>query len=373
MQNVLIICGGKSAEHEISILSARNIISAIDRLHFVPIPVVISRSGAWYLLSEQVLFEEMTEYTDDCQLGKLCTLIRHPTKTCLMTATHEEIAIDIAFPLVHGPMGEDGTLQGMLELMALPYVGSGVLASAIGMDKDILKRMLAHSNIPVAPMVTLTSKDDIPDFNQVCEKLNSKILFIKPAIMGSSVGISKVSNKAQFEEAIVTGFRYSFKVLIEKFIPGREVECSVLGNLNPQASCVGEIKPTHDFYSYEAKYLDANGAKLIVPAQLPIPLADEVRKMAIAAFEAVECKGFARVDFFISDEGKVYVNELNTIPGFTAISMYPKMWEASGICYTDLISQLIALAGEEYDAKQSIHLRPDVTFEVPQKKDVMMG
>jgi D-alanine-D-alanine ligase len=300
-------------------------------------------------------------------------LIRHPEKTCLMTSGKDELPVDVAFPLVHGPMGEDGTLQGMLELMGLPYVGSGVLASAVGMDKDILKRMLAHSRIPVAPMVTVSTNDPIPDFNQVCEKLNSKILFIKPAIMGSSVGISKVSNKAQFEEAIQQAFRYSFKVLIEKFIPGREVECSVLGNVNPTASCVGEIKPTHDFYSYEAKYLDADGAKLIVPAQLPELLAHEVREMAVAAFKAIECKGFARVDFFISDDGKVYVNELNTIPGFTAISMYPKMWEASGICYTDLISQLIDLAGDEYEAKQTIHLRPDVTFDVPNTKDVMIG
>ncbi|MCS5710598.1 D-alanine--D-alanine ligase [Candidatus Berkiella aquae] len=367
MKNILVICGGKSAEHEVSLLSARNIVSAMDRTAFLPIPIVISRSGSWHVLNEAAFFDEHSDFDQVILSGEICTLMRLPEQTILLTLSGKQIAVDAAFPLVHGPMGEDGTLQGLLEMMDIPYVGSGVLSSAIGMDKDMLKQVLAKHDIPVGPLVTISNPEAIPSFADVSKQLDSQVLFIKPAVMGSSVGISKVSTKEQYEAAVEQAFLYSFKVLVEKYLPGREVECSVLGNQDPIASCVGEIVPHHEFYSYEAKYLDPNGAELIIPAKLPEQIAQEVRQLAIRTFKAIECKGFARVDFFVSDHNKVYVNEINTIPGFTAISMYPKMWEASGLAYRQLISKLIELAYEEYASKQTIHLCPDVAL--PEKSN----
>lgn len=360
MKNILILCGGKSAEHEISLKSARNIVAAMDKASFLPILVVVSRQGCWHVVNESAFFNQATLFDEMLLSGEICTLMRLPEQTILMTISGKQLSIDAAFPLVHGPMGEDGTLQGLLEMMSIPYVGSGVLSSAIGMDKDILKQLLAKNNIPVGPFITITDKNQIPTYEEVSQRLNSNILFIKPSVMGSSVGISKVNNKDQYQAAVEQAFLYSFKVLVEKNIPGREVECAILGNLDPMASCVGEIVPHHEFYSYEAKYLDPNGAELIIPAKLPATLAEEVRRLAVLAFKAIECKGFARVDFFISPDNTIYVNELNTIPGFTAISMYPKMWEASGLGYTMLISKLIELAYEEFAAKSAIHLCPDV-------------
>ncbi|MGE3318655.1 MAG: D-alanine--D-alanine ligase family protein [Candidatus Berkiella sp.] len=360
MKNILIICGGKSAEHEISLKSARNIVAAMDRTAFLPILVVISRQGCWHLVNEPAFFNQVTPFEEVLLSADICTLMRLPEQTILTTISGKQIPIDAAFPLVHGPMGEDGTLQGLLEMMSIPYVGSGVLSSAIGMDKDILKQLLAKNNIPVGSFFTITDKNKIPSYEEATQRLHSNILFIKPSVMGSSVGIKKVSNKEQYQVAVDQAFLYSFKVLVEKNLPGREVECSVLGNLDPIASCVGEIIPHHEFYSYEAKYLDPNGAELIIPAKLPASLAEEVRQIAVLAFKAIECKGFARVDFFITPDHKVYVNELNTIPGFTAISMYPKMWEASGLGYTALISKLVELAYEEFAAKSAIHLCPDI-------------
>lgn len=362
MKNILVICGGKSAEHEISLLSARNIVSAMDRTAFSPLPIVISRSGSWHVLNEQAFFDERTDFEQIILAGEMCTLLRLPQQTILLTLSGKQIPIDAAFPLVHGPMGEDGTLQGLLEMMGIPYVGSGVLSSAIGMDKDIFKQMLEKHDIAVGPFITLNDPNTIPSYSDVCQQLDSTILFVKPSVMGSSVGISKVSNQAQYEAAVAQAFLYSFKVLIEKYLPGQEVECAVLGNEQPVASCVGEVIPHHEFYSYEAKYLDPNGAELRIPARLSATVAEEVRRLAIQTFKVIECKGFARVDFFVTPENKVYVNELNSIPGFTAISMYPKMWEASGLGYTALISKLIELAYEEFAAKQAIHLCPDVTL-----------
>ncbi|HRE31328.1 MAG TPA: D-alanine--D-alanine ligase family protein, partial [Candidatus Berkiella sp.] len=266
MKNILVICGGKSAEHEVSLLSARNIVSAMDRSAFLPIPIVISRSGSWHVLNEPAFFDEHSDFDQVILSGEICTLMRLPEQTILLTLSGKQIAVDAAFPLVHGPMGEDGTLQGLLEIMDIPYVGSGVLSSAIGMDKDMLKQVLAKHDIPVGPLVTISNLEAMPSFEQVSKQLDSQVLFIKPAVMGSSVGISKVSTKEQYEAAVAQAFLYSFKVLVEKYLPGREVECSVLGNQDPIASCVGEIVPHHEFYSYEAKYLDPNGAELIVPA-----------------------------------------------------------------------------------------------------------
>jgi len=358
MKNLLVICGGKSAEHEVSIRSARNIISALDQQAYKPILVTVSRSGSWYLSDSAELPESITECDDAAFPGELATLLRQPDSTLLITTTGKTHRVDIAFPLIHGPMGEDGTLQGLLEMMEVPYVGSGVLASAIGMDKDVLKRILANANIPIVPFIAPSSFQQAPSFAQACEHLNSSILFVKPSIMGSSVGIYKVKTAAEYDLAVSQAFKFCHKILIEKYIPGREVECSVLGNLNPQASCVGEIRPNHEFYSYEAKYIDPNGADLIIPADFNTMMTNKIRDLAIQTFQAIECKGFARVDFFVTED-TVYVNELNSIPGFTSISMYPKMWEASGLSYSALISQLLVLAMEEFALKQQLHFRPE--------------
>jgi D-alanine-D-alanine ligase len=343
MKVVAVFCGGVSAEHEVSIRSARNIVVAMDQNQFTPLVITISRNGTWYVLSSITDLNEFNECKDPFYYGVACTLMRQQNET-----------------FIHGPMGEDGTLQGMFEFMNLPYVGSGVLSSALGMDKAHLKTVFLNANIPVVPGICLHDKHNYLSYEQVMQQLNSNIVFVKPAIMGSSVGVSKVYSAQTYDAAIQQAFRYSPKVLVEKFIPCREIECSVLGNRNPQASCTGEIKPNHDFYSYEAKYVDPNGADLIIPANLPQDINNKIRQLALAAYIALECKGLARVDFFLSHENEIFVNEVNTLPGFTAISMYPKLWEASNIAYADLISKLLELALEQYAEKQLICLIPEV-------------
>jgi len=361
MKNALIIFGGRSAEHEVSIRSARNVIDALDKELYNPILVVISRLGLWYFLEGENIPENMTEVNDQLSNAEICTLMRRPLDTVIMTNSGKMLKIDIAFPVLHGPMGEDGTIQGMFEMMLVPYVGPGVLSSAIGMDKDVMKELLALRKVPVVPLVVLGLDDAVPSFKDMCARLNSDVLFVKPSVMGSAVGVSKVNTEAGFQDAVQQAFKYSFKILIEKAITGREVECSVLGNKDPKASCIGEIRPNHEFYNYEAKYLDPNGADIIIPAQnFSSEIVEKVRDLAIKTFKAAECKGMARVDFFVSDKDEIYVNELNTIPGFTSISMYPKMWEASGITYTALITKLLELAEEEFAEKQNLRLVPDL-------------
>jgi D-alanine-D-alanine ligase len=361
MQNTLIIFGGRSTEHEVSVRSARNILAALNTKLFKPILVIISRSGTWNWINGNSIPENLIEVNNKLQGADLCTLMRKDNETMLITENGKSMKIDIAFPVLHGPMGEDGTIQGMFEMMLIPYTGPGVLASAIGMDKDVIKQKFKHFNVPTVPSITLWHDEDIPSFKDVCATLKSDSVFVKSACMGSSVGVDKATTEAEYQNAVNQSFKYSLKILIEKSIKGRELECSVLGNRNPKASCVGEIKPNnHAFYSYEAKYLDPNGADIIIPAEnISEAIIDEVRALAVKAFKAAECTGMARVDFFLSDEGAIYVNELNTIPGFTSISMYPKMWEASGIAYSDLITKLLELGKEEFIRKQKLTLTPD--------------
>jgi D-alanine-D-alanine ligase len=362
MKNILVIFGGSSAEHEVSVRSARNVIAALDKSQYRAINVGITRSGTWYLLKFDDVPENFTEVTDNLPEESICSLIRTPKETIIRTFEGKSIKIDTAFPLVHGPMGEDGTLQGLFEMMKIPYVGPGVLCSAIGMDKDIAKKLLIGAGIDVVPSITLIDAKKAPTYKEICEKLDSNILFIKPSAMGSSVGVSKIKSNSEYLEAIKGAFKYSFKVMVEKYVAGREIECSVLGNINPKASRVGELKPCHEFYSYEAKYLDPNGAEYIIPAKdLDIQLENKIRQTAVDAFKAIEGRGMARVDFFVAKEdNKIYVNELNTIPGFTSISMYPKMWEASGLKYSDLITQLITFAEEEFALKIALNTKPDL-------------
>jgi D-alanine-D-alanine ligase len=252
--------------------------------------------------------------------------------------------IDVVFPVLHGPFGEDGTVQGLLKLANLPFVGAGVLGSAVGMDKDVMKRLLRDAEIPVGKFLVFQRGDTL-SYGKIKKQLGLP-LFVKPANLGSSVGISKVSKKREFRAAIDEAFRYDNKVIIEEYIDGREIECSVLGNDEPAASLPGEIVVRHDFYSYDAKYIDDQGARLEIPAKLSRSVIRKIRKIAVRAYKALCCEGMARVDFFVQANGRVLVNEINTSPGFTKISMYPKMWEASGLSYPRLIDRLIRLALE---------------------------
>ena len=255
-------------------------------------------------------------------------------------------AVDVVFPVLHGPFGEDGTVQGLLKLAGVPFVGAGVLGSAVGMDKDVMKRLLRDARIPIADFVVFHRADrEAIRFGKIRNALGLP-LFVKPANLGSSVGISKVARKSQFDAAVRKAFRYDDKMIIEEGISGREIECSVLGNAKPIASLPGEIVVRHDFYSYDAKYLDDTGARLEIPAKLPATIVKKIQRLAVETYRILCCEGMARVDFFLRPNGQVLVNEINTIPGFTTISMYPKMWQASGLSYARLIDRLIALALE---------------------------
>ncbi|WP_052045804.1 D-alanine--D-alanine ligase family protein [Candidatus Paracaedibacter symbiosus] len=284
MKRLLILCGGKSAEHEISLKTAKNILKALDRSKFMPILVAVSRSGTWYYFEDETFLEEQEYINDVYDIGLIASLVKFPAYPCLSTQQGVTIPIDIALPIFHGPNGEDGTIQGLLDLCDVPYVGSGVMASAIGMDKDIFKQILGFHNIPVTPSITLTQMHDRPTYTHLVNALGGQTFFIKPACMGSSVGVSKVKDAEELDAAIDQAFHYSHKVLIEKGINVREIECAVLGNLVPQASVPGEICPTHDFYSYEAKYIDPEGAGLVIPAMLDPEITKKIQELSLKVF-----------------------------------------------------------------------------------------
>jgi D-alanine-D-alanine ligase len=332
-----IIFGGKSAEHEVSLRSAKNVVEALDKSKYEPVLIGIEKSGKWQLGGKSVaLLPEGG--------GKIESIEKHEG--------HDDKKIDVVFPILHGPFGEDGTVQGLLKLANIPFVGAGVLGSAVGMDKDVMKRLLRDAGIPIGKFV-VAKEGDVPGYKKVTKELGSPV-FVKPANMGSSVGVSKVKNEKEYREAIRKAFEYDRKVLVEENIEGREIECSVLGNEDPKASVPGEVIPRHDFYSYEAKYIDENGAALEIPAKLPKSVVKKIQAIAIKTFRVLECEGFGRVDMFLKKNGEILVNEINTIPGFTSISMYPKLWEASGISYKELIDRLIQLALERFEKEQKL-------------------
>ena len=340
---VALLFGGKSAEHEVSLRSAANVAEAIDKSKYEVVPIGIDKQGKWLLPGEAQPLLGNTKVAQGKEI-----VLRPESKGALsLLSGGKSASVDVVFPILHGPMGEDGTVQGLLTLAGVPFVGSGVLGSAVGMDKDAMKRLLRDAGLPIARFITLRASEKRPAYAAVARKLG-KILFVKPANMGSSVGVSKVRNAKEFAAALDKAFEYDSKILIEEFIPAREVECAVLGNEEPIASVVGEIIPTHEFYSYEAKYLDENGAALEVPAKIPQALSRKIQKMAVEVFKVLSCEGLGRVDFFLTEKGKIYVNEINTIPGFTSISMYPRLFSASGISYPDLIDRLIQLALERH-------------------------
>lgn len=352
-----IIFGGRSAEHKISLLSAKNIVEAIDPEKYDVTLIGIDQNGRWHLAgSANFLLNkdnptQITLGAGDTQLGIVPGVLGN--KTLITVIKQESVPrLDVVFPILHGPFGEDGTIQGMLKLANIPFVGAGVLGSAVGMDKDVMKRLLREAGLSVGPFRTLYAEEEINEDELIREL--SLPLFVKPANLGSSVGISKVIKKDELAAAIKHAFEFDRKIVLEAHIPGREIECGVLGNSTPRASTLGEIKPRHAFYSYEAKYLDPEGAELIIPAKIPGALAKKIQELAVRAFQVLECAGMARVDFFVSAKGEIFINEINTIPGFTKISMYPRLWQASGISYSALIDRLIELALERSQAERSL-------------------
>ncbi|MBW2029322.1 MAG: D-alanine--D-alanine ligase [Deltaproteobacteria bacterium] len=351
---VCIICGGRSGEHEVSLQSTRNIINAMSREKYEIIVIGIDKEGRWALYDPS----DFLLHPDDprrISLGKaLGEVVIDPgnRRNPILTKAGDSLGpVDVVFPVLHGPYGEDGTVQGLLDIAGIPFVGAGVLGSAIGMDKDVMKRLLRDAGIPIGRFMVLSlgEGDEIgPD--EIVGKLGLP-LFVKPARYGSSIGISKVEDKEALPKAMDLAFEFDRKVVIEEFIEGREIECSVLGNDDPVASMPGEIIPQKDFYSYEAKYIDDHGAILKAPADLEPRMVDRIKDLAIRAYSVLCCEGMARVDMFLKRNNEVLVNEINTIPGFTRISMYPRLWEESGMGYGELIDRLIELALEKFRGK----------------------
>lgn len=361
---VAVLFGGRSAEHEISLLSARNVVEALDPDRFEPVLIGIDKQGRW-LLQEQALLQRAAR---DPRLATLnpsmpdVRLAPHPAasgESALAVAGQGVPSVDVVFPVLHGPMGEDGSMQGLLELAGVPYVGAGVLGSAVGMDKEVMKRLLASEGLPLVPHVTVRRAEWQRQSRAIVDRAEALGFpsFVKPCNLGSSVGVRRAKNRVELEEAIEHAFEFDLKVIVEQGVPSaREVECAVLGNDDPIASIPGEIVVDHPdgFYSYAAKYIDEHGTTLRIPAELSPEEVNTVQLLSLRTFKALECAGMARVDFFLSADRRLYVNEINTIPGFTAISMYPKLWEASGIPPRELVGRLIDLALERGAARKSL-------------------
>lgn len=357
-----ILFGGKSTEHEVSLQSAKNILDALDQEKYEVTLIGIDKEGHWYLndnsrfllrgdASGQSLFTEGAKNVSLVPGSENQQLVYTADQSSVGDV---DVDVDVIFPVLHGSYGEDGTIQGLLKLANIPFVGAGVLGSAIGMDKDVTKRILRDAGIPIAKFLVYYSWEQARiNFAEAVDQLGLPF-FVKPANAGSSVGVSKVINEAGFHAALQGAFTFDNKLLIEEYVAGREIECAVLGNEAPIASTVGEIIAQQDFYSYAAKYLDENGAVLEIPAKLPADLIQEVQRLAVKTFRALCCEGMARVDFFLRQDNQLIVNEINTIPGFTKISMYPKLWEISGISYGALIDRLIQLALERYGREQRL-------------------
>ncbi len=353
-QRVGILFGGKSAEHDVSVQSARSILKALDKEKFDPVLIGIDRNGAWKL-QDSVAFLAGTS-TESATLAGVSTnelgLSLGSKHGWLTTPDRAPCRLDVIFPILHGPLGEDGALQGLLEMADIPYVGAGVLGSAVGMDKDVMKRLLHAAGVPVTEYIALRNEEgQTVDSKVVIETLGLP-LFVKPANMGSSVGVSKVENEAELVRAIALGFRYDRKVLVEKAVDGDEVECALLGNEQPEVSVPGRIICKAEFYTYDAKYDEREATTLEIPAKLPKELREKVQEMAVKTYRVLECEGMARVDMFVTKQGDVFVNEINTLPGFTKFSMYPQLWEASGVSYTDLITELLGLAVERAERRR---------------------
>jgi D-alanine-D-alanine ligase len=353
-----VIFGGRSGEHEISLRSARSVLRELKKDKYEPIPIAITPSGLWYSGPDVLDKLERNELTGLFPV----TFLPEPGNKNLYRRKKEGrlealTEVDVVFPVLHGTFGEDGTIQGLFEMAEMPYVGAGVLASSVGMDKVLFKDVMDRWNIPIVDYALLTSMEISTDFDLMLEKaeaVGSYPLFTKPVNLGSSVGVSKCTNRSDLIEGLLDAAQYDRRVIVEKGLDAREIEVSVLGNEVVEASIPGEIIPGDDFYSYRAKYID-DTSELIIPAPLDDGLTEEIRALAVKAFKAIDGAGMARVDFLLErGSGKPYVNELNTIPGFTSISMYPKLWEATGLPYPDLLDRLVDLALERQHQKMQL-------------------
>jgi D-alanine-D-alanine ligase len=384
-----VLFGGRSGEHEVSLLSAASVVNAIDKEKYEVVPIGITKDGRWLTAAAAEALLQGKPHDESKHLragdpeatpgaavlasGEAVVVPPEPVHpasrsltpfqsdaTALRRAADRAINVDVIFPVLHGTFGEDGTIQGLLELADIPYVGAGVLGSAAGMDKDIMKSLFRAAGLPIVKHVTILRSDwdaDPKKTEKIIDRSLKYPVFVKPANLGSSVGISKARTKKELGPAIYEAAKFDRKIVIEQGVGGakhkaREIECSVLGNDRPQASVPGEIVPIKEFYDYAAKYLD-EGSELIIPAKLTKPEMKKVQELAMRAFQAVDCAGLARVDFLMDPKTrKLFVNEINTMPGFTAISMYPKLWAASGLSYSDLIDRLIQLGIERHDDKK---------------------
>ncbi|WP_455621633.1 D-alanine--D-alanine ligase [Parabacteroides sp.] len=347
---VAIIFGGKSAEHEVSLKSATNISNSMDRTRFIPVLLGIDKSGEWFY-NDSYITDDINLADNDYFIEATNVYLSAAGNTVHVISKKESknlTSFEIAFPIVHGTFGEDGTLQGILKSLNIPFVGPDVLGSAIAMDKDVAKRLFKAADIPVAASYTLYKNAPSEySFEKIASELGLPI-FVKPVNAGSSVGVSKVTNEKEYHAALSTAFRFDNKILVEEAIIGKELECGVLGNENAQASVVGEIV-AKDFYSYDAKYISSTEASLQVPARIESGMSEVIRELAVKACKVIGCEGMARVDFLLSKDNKLVLNEINTLPGFTEISMYPKVWEYTGIPETDLITRLITLAMQRHE------------------------
>jgi D-alanine-D-alanine ligase len=365
-----VIYGGRSGEHEVSLASAAAVFQNLDPERYEAIPIRIDKQGRWSLPERAPTQMKAADViTSRAALGAATSepeahLVAHPGSDTLLTIdrgrsnTISGLGLDVVFPVLHGPYGEDGTVQGLLELANVPYVGAGVLASSVGMDKAAMKLVFAAKGLPICDYEVTLRRDWQRDERAIMARIAGRLgfpVFVKPANLGSSVGISKAHHATELRAAVNLAAEFDRKVIVEAAVPqAREIECAVLGNDEPEASVPGEIIPGREFYDYEAKYLD-DASRTVIPAPLTERQTEEVRSLAVAAFKAVDCAGMARVDFLLAgDSGMIYLNELNTIPGFTTISMYSKMWEASGLPYPRLLDRLIELALERHADKQQL-------------------
>ncbi len=373
-----VIYGGRSGEHEVSLASAAAVIANLDRRKYEPVPIRIDRDGRWTIpdkpptsvVAAEVIARARQEAGRLNRSGREAYLVPHPGQETLLTVERTEaetpsrenayvagLALDVIFPVLHGPYGEDGTVQGLLELGNVPYVGAGVLASAVAMDKAMMKVAFAARGLPMVPHVVVLRSEWAAAPDAVADTIAARLgfpVFVKPANLGSSVGISKVKALGDLGPAMAVAAEYDRKIVVEAAVPAaREIECGVIGNDRPEASVPGEIVPSREFYDYEAKYIEESEA--LIPAPLDEAATADVRRLAVAAFLAVDAAGFARVDFLLSREtGRLYVNEINTIPGFTTISMFPKLWEATGLGYSAVLDRLVDLAVERHAGKQGL-------------------
>lgn len=345
---VALLYGGRSVEHGVSINSARNIFEFIDKTKYEVFPVGINKQGQWFLT---------TSVDKEIELGKPLGLVLDPNNPVLLVlSNNDRINIDIIFPVLHGTDGEDGSIQGLIKAMDIPMVGTGVLGSSLSMSKIVAKRLLKDAGIPVTNFLAYNySEKDSLDFEKI-KSLMGLPFMVKAASLGSSVGVSKVKDKNDFQQAVEEAFRYDDNLIVEQFVKGRELECAILGNYPPEASYPGEIviNASYDFYTFDAKYVDPDAVRIEVPAKLDKETAEKIRDISVRAFIALNCNDFSRVDLFLDENNNIYVNEINTIPGFTNSSMFPMMWKERGIGFTDLINKLLDLAQVRYDRGKRI-------------------